>query len=137
LALAKVARHKGRGFNSAAWLDKAKSSSKQELEQEVYKHLTGEEYGPYEMVYFKLYESQLPTVERALLVAARMVGSERSRGYCLELVCADFLAGRTEESTPEEILMLIQHLVKLLPAEYQTRLAGQEQEEELERAARC
>ena len=77
------------------------------------------------MVYFKLYESQLPTVERALLVAARMVGSERSRGYCLELGCADFLAGRTEESTPEEILMLIHHLVKLLPPEYQARLAGQ------------
>ena len=89
------------------------------------------------MVYFKLYESQLPTLERALLVAARMVGSEKSRGYCLELVCADFLAGRTEESTPEEILMLIQHLVKLLPPEHQTRLAGEEREEELARAARC
>jgi len=136
LELAKVARHEGRGFNSAAWLDKAKQSSKQELKQEVYKHLTGEDYEPYEMVYFKLYESQLPTVERALLVAARMVGSERSRGYCLELVCADFLAGQTEESTPEEILMLIHHLVKLLPPEYQARLAGRDQEE-LEMAAKC
>jgi hypothetical protein len=97
----------------------------------------GEDYEPYEMVYFKLHESQLPTLERALLAVARMVGSERSRGYCLELVCADFLAGRTEESTPEEILMLIQHMVKLLPPEYQTRLAGQEREEELERTARC
>jgi hypothetical protein len=73
LELAKVARHEGRGFNSAAWLDKAKQSSKQELKREVYKHLTGEDYEPYEMVYFKLYESQLPTVERALLVAARRV----------------------------------------------------------------
>ena len=137
LELAKVARHEGRGFNSAAWLDKAKQSGKEELKRDVYKHLTGEDYEPYEMVYFKLFESQLPTVERALLVAARMVGSEKSRGYCLELVCADFLAGRTEESTPEEILMLIQHLVKLLPPEYQARLAGEEREEELERAARC
>jgi hypothetical protein len=51
-------------------------------------------------------------------------------------VCADFLAGRTEESTPEEILMLIHHLVKLLPPEYQARLAGQDQEE-LETAAKC
>jgi hypothetical protein len=89
------------------------------------------------MVYFKLYESQLPTVERALLVAARMVGSERSRGYCLELMCADFLAGRTEESTPEEILMLIHHLANLLPPEYQARLAGEEREEELEKAGGC
>jgi hypothetical protein len=53
-------------------------------------------------------------------------------GYCLELVCADFLAGRTEESTAEEILMLIQHMVKLLPPEYKTRLASQERDEELE-----
>ena len=97
----RMARHKGRGFNSAAWLDKAKQSSKEELKQEVYKHLTGEEFEPYEMVYFKLYESQLPTVERALLVAARMVGTKRSRGYCLELVCANFLAVRTEKSTPD------------------------------------
>jgi len=28
------------------------------------------------------------TVERALFVAARMAGTERSRGDCLELVCA-------------------------------------------------
>ena len=76
-------------------------------------------------------------MERALLVAARMVGSERSRGCCLELVCVDFLAGRTEESTPEEILMLIQHLVKLLPAEYQARLAGQGREDELETVGGC
>lgn len=73
------------------------------------------------MVYFKLYESQLPVVERALYVASRMVGSERSRGYCLELICADFLAGRTEESSPEEILLLIEHLVRVLPPNYRRR----------------
>ena len=60
----------------------------------------------------------------------------RPQGCCLELVCADFLAGRTEESTPEEILMLIHHLAKLLPPEYQARLAGQEREEGFETAAR-
>jgi len=137
LELAKVARHEGRRFNSAAWLDKAKGASKEELQREVFKHLTGEEYEPYELVYFKLYESQLPILERALLVAARMVGSEKSRGYCLELVCADFLAGRTEESTADEILMLIQHLVKLLPPEYQARPAIHDGEEELASAGGC
>jgi hypothetical protein len=30
----------------------------------------------------------------------------------LELVCADFLAGRAEEPTPEKILILIYHLAK-------------------------
>jgi len=58
----------------------------------VHKTFMGEDYEPYEMVYFKLFESQLPVV-RALYVVSRMVGTERSRGYCLELVCADFLAG--------------------------------------------
>jgi hypothetical protein len=53
------------------------------------------------------------------------------------MVCADFLAGRREESTPEEILMLIHHLVKLLPPEYQARLAGQGRVEELGAAGRC
>ena len=137
LELAKVARHEGRGFNSAAWLDKAKQSSKQELKREVYKHLTGEDYEPYEMVYFKLFESQLPTVERALYVASRMAGTDRSRGYCLELICADFLAGRTEESTPEETLLLIHRLVSLLPEEYQARLRGEKRSREVEAAGRC
>jgi hypothetical protein len=35
------------------------------------------------MVYFKLFDSQLPIVERALYIASRMAGTERSRGYCL------------------------------------------------------
>jgi hypothetical protein len=45
-----------------------------------------------------LFESQLPVVERALYVAARMAGTEKSRGYCLELICADFLAGGGEST---------------------------------------
>ena len=59
------------------------------------------------MVYFKLFESQLLVLERALHVAARMVGTERSRRYCLELVCADFPVGRGQESSPDEILMRV------------------------------
>ncbi len=125
LELAKVARSEGRHFDSATWLHRAQTSTKQELKEEVYKYFTGQDYEPYEMVYFKLYESQLPTIERALYIASRMVGSEKSRGYCLELISADFLAGRTEESTPEEILLLIYRLLNLLPAEYQARLNGQ------------
>jgi len=137
LELAKVARSEGRHFDSAAWLHKAKESTKQQLKEEVYKYFTGEDYEPYEMVYFKLFESQLPIVERALYVASRMVGTERSRGYCLELICADFLAGRTEESSPEEILLVIHRLVNLLPADYRARLVGKAEEPEPEAARRC
>ncbi len=137
LELAKVARSEGRQFDCATWLHKAKESTKQQLKEAVHKHFTGEDYEPYEMVYFKLYESQLPVLERALYIAARMVGTEKSRGYCLELICADFLAGRTEESTPEEIVLLIHGLAKLLPGEYRARLAGQNGGRELETARRC
>jgi hypothetical protein len=70
-------------------------------------------------------------------VAWRMVGTERSRGYCLERVCADFLAGQTEESTAEETLLLIHRLAGLLPPEYQARFAGKTRENELEPAQRC
>src|SRR5215471_5415048 len=34
-----------------------------------------------------------PVLEQALETAALMLGSVRSRGYCLEMICADFLAG--------------------------------------------
>jgi hypothetical protein len=137
LELAKVARSEGRHFDSATWLHKAKESTKRELKEEVYKYFTGQDYEPYEMVYFKLYESQLPIVERALYVASRMVGSERSRGYCLELICADFLAGRTEESSPEETLLLIHRLFTLLPPDYQARLTSEGEGLEVETATRC
>jgi hypothetical protein len=82
------------------------------------------------MVYFKLFESQLPIIERALYVAARMAGTERSRGHSLEPICADSLAGRTEESSPEETLLVIQRLVSSIPSEYLTRVAGQLQSSE-------
>ena len=137
LELAKVARSEGRHFASATWLHRAKESTKQELKEEVYKYFTGQEYEPYEMVYFKLYESQLPVVERALYVASRMVGTEKSRGYCLELICADFLAGRTEESTPEEILILIHRLLTVLPPDYQARLAMESDTEVHEGSRKC
>jgi hypothetical protein len=35
----------------------------------------------------------IPVIERAIETAALMLGSDRSRGYCLEMICADFLAG--------------------------------------------
>ena len=105
----------------------------------MHKYFTGEDYEPYEMVYFKLFESQLPVVERALYVAARMVGTERLRGYCLELVCADSLAGRGEERSlrPKEILTVIDRLAHLLPRGYQAGLAGQSGGREVETAGKC
>jgi hypothetical protein len=64
----------------------------------VERYLTGKDTEPWEIIYFKLYKSQLPVVERALEIAALMLGSDKSRGYSLEMICADFLAGAALET---------------------------------------
>lgn len=122
--LVKVARSDGSRFDCATWMHKASSLPKEEFKREVEKHLTGKETEPYELVYFKLYKSQLPVIEDALEVAALMLGSDKSRGYCLEMICADFLAGaRLQEASPETLFQAAGRLIKFLPAPERTRLA--------------
>ena len=96
--LVKVARREGQNFDCAPWVHKAKKLPREEFKREVEKHLTGQETEPWELVYFKVYKSQLPVIEQALETAALILGSDRSRGYCLEMICADFLAGANLES---------------------------------------
>jgi hypothetical protein len=70
----------------------------------VDRYLTGKETEPWDIIYFKLYKGQLSVVERALEIAALMLGSDKSRGYSLEMICADFLAGaalETDKSVPD------------------------------------
>ena len=95
--LVKVARKDGAEFASCTWVHKAKELPREEFKREVERHLTGKETEAWEIIYFKLYKSQLPVVERALEIAALMLGSDKSRGYCLEMICADFLAGAALE----------------------------------------
>ncbi len=91
--LVKVARREGQGFDCAPWVHKAGAMPREEFQREVERHLTGQETEAHEILYFKVYKSQLPVIEQALETAALMLGSDRSRGYCLEMICADFLAG--------------------------------------------
>jgi hypothetical protein len=99
--LAKVARREGERFESAPWVHKAQALPKEEFKREVERHLTGKETEAWEIIYFKLYKSQLPVVEKALETAGLMLGTDKSRGYCLEMICADFLAGaNVGESEP-------------------------------------
>ncbi len=91
--LVKVARRDGPEFVCARWVHKAKELPREEFRREVERHLTGKETEPWEIIYFKLYKSQLPVVEKALGTAGLMLGTDKSRGYCLEMICADFLAG--------------------------------------------
>jgi hypothetical protein len=91
--LVKVARRDGAEFACAPWVHKARKLPREQFKREVERHLTGKETEPWEIIYFKLYKSQLPVVEKAIEAAVLMLGSDRSRGYCLEMICADFLAG--------------------------------------------
>ena len=44
-------------------------------------------------------------IEQAIEIAALMLGSDKSRGYCLEMICADFLAGAHMDGTDPEVLL--------------------------------
>ena len=103
--LAKIARRDRQHFECAIWLHKAREMTTEQFKQEVEKELTGRETEPWEIVYFKLYKSQLPVVERAIETAALMLGTDNSRGYCLEMICADFLAGASLENENPEVLL--------------------------------
>jgi hypothetical protein len=102
--LAKVARRDQEHFESATWLHKAREMPKQQFKDEVEKYLTGASE-PSELIFFKLYRSQVPVIEQALETATRMLGSDRSRGYCLEMICADFLAGANLENGNADVLL--------------------------------
>jgi len=116
--LAKVARREGERFESATWVHRAQVLPKEEFKREVEKHLTGRETENWELLYFKLYKSQLAVIEQALETAGFMLGSEKSRGYCLEMICADFLAGANlQEGNPEALFLSVHRLLGMLSPE--------------------
>ena len=118
LELAKVARRDGQQFDCATWLHKAREMPKDQFKHEVEKELTGKEEEPSELIYFKVYKSQIPVIEQAIETAARMLGSDKSRGYCLEMICADFLAGaHLDNGNPEILLSSISRYYRFLPRE--------------------
>jgi hypothetical protein len=80
--------------------------------------VTGKETEPSELIYFKVYKSQIPVIEQGIETAARMLGTDKSRGYCLEMICADFLAGaHLDNGNPEILLNSISRYYKFLPGE--------------------
>ncbi len=102
--LVKVARRDGQRFESATWLHKAQSLPKEQFKAEVERELTGRESEPSELI-------------QAIDTAALMLGSDKSRRYCLEMICADFLAGaHLEGGNPKILLLSMMRLFRLLPA---------------------
>ena len=118
IELAKLARRDQQHFDCATWLHKARELSKEDFHRAVEREFTGKLTEPWQIVYFKMYESQIPVIERAIEIAARMLGSDRSRGYCLEMICADFLAGANlDNGDPETLLFSMRRFFKFLPEE--------------------
>jgi hypothetical protein len=122
--LAKLARREGQRFESAIWLHKARSMQTGEFKREVEKQLTGKETEPWEILYFKVYKSQLQVIEQALETASRMLGTDKSRGYILEMICADFLAGANlETENSDSLVTAFSRLVEFLPKPKRLELA--------------
>jgi hypothetical protein len=125
LELAKLARRDRQQFDCATWLHKARDLSKEDFQLAVERELTGKISEPWEIVYFKLYQSQMPVIEKAIETAALMLGSDHSRGYCLEMICADFLAGANlDHGDPDILLFSIKRFFKFLPEEQRQIFLG-------------
>ena len=126
LELAKLARRDGQDFDCATWLHKACKMPKEQFKREVEKELTGKETEPWEISYFKLYKSQIPVIEQAIETAALMLGTDKSRGYCLEMICADFLAGANlDNANPELLLCSIRRFFRFLPTQQKEEFCAQ------------
>jgi hypothetical protein len=118
-------------LDSATWLHKARELPKEQFKREVEKHLTGKDTEPSELIYFKVYRAQLAVIEQAIETAGLMLGSDRSRGYCLEMICADFVAGAhlQEGGDSRALLMALARTYQLLPRALQSefdRMIGTE-----------
>jgi len=120
--LVRVARAEGQRFDCAPWVHKARELPREEFQRAVEQHLTGKESELWELLYFKVYKSQLQVIERALETAGLMLGTDKSRGYCLEMICADFLAGANADgANPEALMLSLRQIYSLLPLEQQNQ----------------
>ncbi len=60
---------------------------------------------PWVILYFKACKSQFPVIGQPLETAGLMLVSAKSQGYCLEMICADFLAGVSAEAGNRDALL--------------------------------
>jgi hypothetical protein len=58
-------------------------------------------------------------IKQALETAALMLGTDKSRGYSLEMICADFIAGANLDGGNPEVL---RHQILQLPANQDRQL---------------
>jgi len=97
-------------------MDRGSSGDTHQFKREVDQHLTGKDTEPTEIIYFKFYKGQIPVIEQAIETAALMLATDKSRGYCLEMICADFLAGANLDSgQPGVLVSSMARYFKFLP----------------------
>ena len=114
--LVRVARRDGQDFDCAPWVHKATEMLREEFRREVERYVTGCETERSDLIYFKVYRSQVRVIEDALEKASLMLGGDKARGYCLEMICADFLAGVGLESADSELLLIaLSRMFEMLP----------------------
>ena len=130
LKLAKVARRDGQEFDCATWLHKARSLPKDQFKREVEKELTGRESEPREIIYFKLYKTQVPVVEQAIETESFDARYGQVAGDCLEMICADFMAGANlDNEDPTMLLQSMSRFFKFLAGEQRQAFLHEEAEE--------
>jgi hypothetical protein len=71
-----------------------------------------------------VYRSQLAVTEQVLETAALMLSGDKVRGHCLEMICADFLAGAELGSQSETMLLALYRLYQLLPEALKHKLCA-------------
>ena len=113
-----MARRDGQEFDCATWLHNARSLPKDQFKHEAERELKGRETEQWEIIYVKLYKTQTPVIEQTIETAAPMLGTDKSRGYCPEMICADFLAGANlENEDPTVLLQFMSRFFKFLPGD--------------------
>ena len=114
--MVKVARRDGEAIRLCNLVAQSGGTAEGRIQARGRTPSDGKETEPWELIYFKVYKSQLPVIEQALETAAMMLGSDKSRGYMLEMICADFLAGaNAEDGDPDALLVSLNRIFSLLP----------------------
>jgi len=118
LELAKVARRDGQEFDCATWLHRARSLPKRRIQAGSGKGTDRQGNRTLGDYLFQTLQERIPVIEQAIETAALMLGTAKSRGYCLEMICADVLAGANLDSaTPEILLDSVSRMFKFLPGQ--------------------
>lgn len=81
------------------------------------KELTGGAEEPSELIYFRVYRSQIPVIEQAIETSALMLGTDKLRGYCGDDLRRFPSRRATRQWRPEILLHSISRYYKFLPGE--------------------